>query len=119
MAFIQEAINGRSFQAGYFLESDRNYVPKTRQIISAGAVEINGGKYVLAGTVWPANDGTAEGIVYEDIDVTNGDMPGSVIVAGRVYEDRLPVEIDPAAKTALEASGFVFIAAAPAVERPY
>ena len=46
-------------------------------------------------------------------------MPGSVVLAGRVYEDRLPVAIAEAAKTALTGKGFVFIAASPTVTRPY
>lgn len=119
MAFIGEVVKGRTFQAGYFLESEVDVVRKTRQITDADAVDVNGAKIVLSGTAWPANDGTAVGFVYEDIDVTNGDMPGSVVLAGRVYEDRLPVALDPAAKTALEGLGFTFIATVPEIERPY
>lgn len=119
MSFIGNAIKGRAYDAGYFLESEVGVVRKTRQIASANAVDVSGEKYVLAGTVWPANNGTAEGIVYEDVNVTSGDMPGSVVLAGRVYEDKLPVAIDEGAKAALEALGFVFVAESPKITRPY
>jgi hypothetical protein len=47
------------------------------------------------------------GFVYEDVDVTTGNMPASVVTKGVVYEDRLPAELTSAEKTALEAKGFV------------
>ena len=45
-------------------------------------------------------------------------MPGSVVLSGVVYEDRLPVKIAEGAKTALIAKGFKFIEITPAVTRP-
>ena len=117
MSFIGTGENTVVYAPGYFLahaECER----KTRQIAQTGATNVNGRKYVKMGTVYPANDATAEGIVYEDVDVTTGNMPGSVVVKGVVYEDRLPVAIASAAKTALTAKGFTFIATAPAVTRP-
>lgn len=120
MSFIGAAEKGRVFAPGWFLESEVGVVRKTRQIAQAGATDREGGgKYVPMGTVWPANDATAEGIVYEDIDVTDGDAPGSVVLAGRVYEDRLPVALADVAKTALSGKGFTFLAASPSVTRPY
>lgn len=117
MSFIGTPEQGIVYAPGYFLaheECER----KTRQIAQSGATNVNGRKYVKMGTVYPANDATAEGIVYEDVDVTTGNMPGSVVVKGVVYEDRLPVALANAAKTALTAKGFTFIATAPAVTRP-
>ena len=64
----------------------------------------------------PANGSTAVGILYENIDVTNGDAPGSVVVAGRVYEDRLPAAVESDAKSAL--AGIEFVSASPMVTRP-
>lgn len=120
MSFIGATEKGRVLAPGWFLESETGVVRKTRQIKQEGAtVTEDGGKYVPMGTVWPANDATAEGFVYEDIDVTTGDMPGSVVLSGRVYEDRLPVAIAEAAKTALAGKGFTFISTSPAVTRPY
>ncbi len=118
MSFIGEVQKGQTYAPGWFLAHEE-CVRKTRQIAQNGAKTVeNGAKYVPMGTIYPANDGTAEGIVYEDVDVTTGDMPGSVVLAGTVYENRLPVTIAEAAKTALVAKGFTFIVA-PAVERPY
>lgn len=118
MSFIGTVDEGLVYAPGYFLaheECER----KTRQIAQAGATTAaNGAKYVKMGTVYPANDATAEGIVYEDVDVTTGNMPGSVVLKGTVYEDRLPVALADAAKTALKAKGFTFIATTPAVTRP-
>lgn len=120
MSFIGATEKGRTFAPGWFLESETGVVRKTRQISQTGATAANdGSKYVPMGTIWPSNDASAEGIVYEDIDVTTGDMPGSVVLTGRVYEDRLPVTIASAAKTALTGKGFVFIATSPTVTRPY
>ena len=89
MSFIGAVEQGKTYAPGWFLaheECER----KTRQIPQEGSTTAaNGGKYVKMGTIYPANDATAEGIVYEDVDVTTGDMPGSVVLKGVVYEDRL------------------------------
>lgn len=93
MSFIGEIEKGIVYAPGYFLaheECER----KTRQIAQSGATNVNGRKYVKMGTVYPANDATAEGIVYEDVDVTTGNMAGSVVLKGVVYEDRLPEAVD-------------------------
>lgn len=120
MSFIGAIKKGHSLAPGWFLESEVGVVRKTRQIKQEGATDMEDGrKYVPMGAVWPSNDATAEGIVYEDVDVTTGDMPGSVVLAGRVYEDRLYVAISTGAKTALEGKGFTFIATSPSVTRPY
>lgn len=119
MSFISNE-TGRTYAPGWFLESEVGVVRKTRQMSQTGAsTASNGGKYVPMGTIYPSNDANAVGIVYEDVDVSTGDMPGSVVLAGRVYEDRLPVTIAAAAKTALAGKGFTFIATSPAVTRPY
>ena len=56
--------------------------------------------------------------MYEDVEVTLGDAPGSVVTKGTVYEDRLAAALDSDAKTALIAKGFAFVESAPAVTRP-
>ena len=174
MSFIGSETKGQTYAPGWFLANgDENCVRETRQIpVSMATTTDKNTKYVKMGTIFPANDATAEGIVYEDVDVTKGDMPGSVVTKGNVYEDRLAdptvsydavtpagtenpstegwyersgeagsyvytlstdttvdsektyyeqstIYISSAAKTALTAKGFKFIAAAPAVTRPY
>lgn len=119
MSFVGKVEHGQTYAPGWFLANNEDCSRETRQIKQDGAETAeNGGKYVPMGTIYPANDGTAEGIVYEDVDVSTGDMPGSVVTKGEVYEDRLPVTIESAAKTALDGKGFVF-KTSPKVERPY
>lgn len=119
MSYIGNGNKGQVYAPGWFLAKEE-CTRKTRQISASGATTAaNGGKYVPMGTIYPSNDQYAEGIVYEDVDVTTGNMPGSVVLKGDVYLDRLPVEIDSNAQSALEAKGFVFIETSPAVTRPY
>lgn len=90
MSFISKS-QGQAYEPGYFLAHEE-CTRETRQFAQAGAVTAdNGGKYVPMGTAYPANDATAIGIVYEDVDVTYGDMPGSVVTKGEVYEDKLAI----------------------------
>lgn len=118
MSFIGAVEQGLAYAPGYFLaheECER----KTRQIAQANATTVNGRKYVKAGTFYPANNSsTVEGIVYEDVDVTTGDMPGSVVLKGVVYLDRLPASPESGVQAALAAKGFTFISESPAVTRP-
>lgn len=112
MSFTKST-QGKAFTPGLFLAS-ADCVRQTRQMLASLA---NENKIVPMGTIYPANDSTAEGIVYEDIDVSTGEMPGSVVTKGTVYTNRLPAEINSAAETALKAKGFVF-ETEPTVTRP-
>ena len=176
MSFIGAVKKGVTYTPGWFLaHNDETCTRETKEIAQSGATtDDQGNKYVPMGTIYPSNDGNATGIVYEDVDVTTGNMPGSVVTKGIVYEDRLAItgetynEASPAegdnpqakgwyekievgsqgayiyqpttdttvddqktyyvkvytrmsgaAKSALSALGFTFIASTPAVERPY
>lgn len=118
MSFIGNVEQGLVYAPGYFLaheECER----KTRTIAQEGATTVNGRKVVKAGTFYPANNSsTVEGIVYEDVDVTSGDMPGSVVLSGVVYLDKLPATPESGVQSALAAKGFTFITSTPAVTRP-
>jgi len=117
MSFIQSEQN-KGYAPGFFLAS-ADCKRETVQVAANHAAVVtnpNGGKYVPAGSVIPANGATAKGILYEDVDVSTGDMPGSLVTEGSVYEDRLPAQVVAAAKTAL--TGITFIASAPAITRP-
>lgn len=120
MSFIYPEKKGEVYAPGWFLANNEDCVRLTREFTQNDeSVETVGtAKYVPMGTIYPTNDGSAEGIVYEDVDVTAGDMPGSVVLSGTVYENRLPVTPAAAAKTALEAKGFVFLTEGE-VTRPY
>ena len=119
MSFIQTDTTAKAYAPGYFLKDDENCVRETRQIAQSGATSERGGKVVKMGTFYPANNSsTVEGIVYEDVDVTTGDMPGSVVTKGVVYLDKLPASPESGVQSALEAKGFKFITSTPAVIRP-
>jgi len=112
---------GTGYAPGWFLADNEHCTRETRTVAANHAqvkTAANGGKYVPMGAIWPSNDANAVGIVYEDVDVTTGNMPGSVVTAGTIYADRLPTAAASAAKTALEGKGFKFITTAPAVTRP-
>lgn len=110
MSFIQNNENSKVYAPGYFLAHEE-CVRVTKEIAQSGATTLDdGSKYVKMGTPYPSNDSNAIGLVYEDVDVTTGNMPGSVVTKGVVIEDRLPVELADAAKTALVARGFTFVA---------
>lgn len=114
MSFNQ-ATTGVVYAPGWFLADNEHCTRETRTIPQNHAEVVtaaNGGKYVPMGA-YVAN----VGIVYEDVDVTTGAMPGSVVTAGTVYEDRVGAAAK-AAKTALQGLGFKFITSAPEVTRP-
>lgn len=123
MSFIEND-NSIAYAPGYFLAHEE-CVRVTKQIAQAGATTAaNGGKYVPMGTLYSVTTGEGAsattdyiGFVYEDVDVTTGNMPGSVVTKGVVYEDRLPATLTSAAKEALEAKGFTFVTV-PTVTRP-
>ena len=117
MSFILNG-NGRGYAPGHFLasaECDRETVE-----VSASHAQVvtlpNGTKIVPAGAVIPSNDGNAKGILYEDVEVTTGNMPGSLVTRGTVYEDKLPAAIESAAEAVL--TGIRVITTTPAVVRP-
>lgn len=177
MSFIGEVNKGSTYNPGYFLAyDDENVTRETREFAQNSALvvtSVDGTKHIPMGTAYPTNDGNAVGIAYEDVDVTVGNMPGSVVTGGAVvYEDKLAptgesydaatpetgdnptekgwyersgsagsyvytlttdttvdsektyyektvIRLASAAKSALEALGFKFIASTPAIVRPY
>jgi len=92
MSFIGAVKKGQVYSAGWFLANNEDCTRETKQIAQSGAVTVEDGtKYVPMGTAYPSNDSNAIGLTYEDMDVTTGDMPGSVVTKGTVYEDRLAI----------------------------
>lgn len=118
MSFVASD-TGKGFLAGYFLVDDENCTRLTAQIAANHAQAVtrpDGSKYVPMGAIIPSNDANAVGILYEDIDVSNGAMPGSIVTDGKVYTDRLPTAPAAAAVSAL--TGIKFVATSPAITRP-
>lgn len=106
MAFM----NTEKFHSGNnILASEIGLIQKTKEGTKAMAVDEDGRRIIKAGTVFPTNDASAIGIVFEDVDMTNDEKrPISVIIAGRVIEANLPVAVNEAAKSALVANGLHF-----------
>ena len=108
MSFIQSNTS-RGFSAGFFL-ADENCLRETMTIPanhSQAVTLADGSKIVPAGALI-----TGKGLVYEDVEVTKGDMPGSVVTRGVVYTDRLP------SGSSIEGLTGIIGKAAPAVVRP-
>ena len=117
MSFILNK-NNVGYKPGYFLAHEE-CVRETVEVAANHAQVVtldNGSKYVPAGAVIPSNDGNAKGILYEDVDVTTGNMPGSLVTKGVIYEGRLPAAVAGAAKTALKGIEY---ATEPTITRPY
>lgn len=118
MSFIMNQKN-TGYEPGFFLAHEEcTRVTKTMsQSGSYVVTKADGSKYVPMGTIFPANGATAVGIVYEDVDVSSGDMPGSVVIAGQVYEANLPTAPESAAKSAM--ANIKFVTKPSSVTRPY
>lgn len=73
----------------------------------ASAVEVEGRKIIKAGTIYPANDATAKGIVWADYDITHGDVTGALVIHGFVKTAALPAVPTAEAKAALPQVAFL------------
>ena len=122
MSFTQNNA-GRGYAPGWLLAEEKcSRETHTIKANDAQAVTIGDAKIVPMGALISATSGSGSsavttyyGFLYEDVEVTNGDMPGSVVTAGVIYEDRLPADVPEAAKTALTGITFKTV---PAVTRP-
>lgn len=84
---------------------------------TVGVVEENGRKIIKAGTIYPANDGTAKGIVFQDVDVTDGDKSEALMVGGVYLADKLSAVVSSSALAVFQAQG-LFAQESPVVEVP-
>lgn len=109
---------GTTFEAGFFLVDDERCTRQSMTVAANHAQRVtrNGRTIVPMGAVIPANGATAKGILYEDVDVTDGAAAGSVVTEGTVYGDRLPAALAEAATKAL--TQIHVIATSPTVTRP-
>jgi hypothetical protein len=81
--------------------------PDGKKIVPAGT--IIGGGFLADETkkAVAANDATAEGVLFNDTDVTYGPAPGAAIIHGFIKTDKLPVAPAAEAITALKQITFV------------
>ena len=116
MSFTGEKTN-RGYAPGWFLAEEK-CSRETVQVAANHAQAItlaDGSKIVPMGAVIPSNDANAKGILYEDVEVTNGNMPGSLVTRGVIYGDRLPAALNSAAANALNG---ITVKTVPVVIRP-
>lgn len=109
MSFYTKEAGG-VFAPGWFLADNENCTRITAQVGGTGysgtvKTLADGRKIVPMGSIL-----TNVGIVYEDVDVTDGAMPASIVVAGKVYSNRVA--------STPTISGITYIAA-DEPERPY
>lgn len=119
MSYFDGPSKGYGWNAGHFLVNDETCIRQTMTIAANHGQAVtrdNGRKVVPAGAVIPANGATAKGILFEDIDVTEGAKPGSVVIAGTIYGSRLPAALADAAASALTE---IKVITEPTITRPY
>lgn len=119
MSYFDGPAKGYGWNAGHFLVNDETCIRQTMTIAANHAQAVtrdDGRKVVPAGAVIPANGATAKGILFEDIDVTEGAKPGSVVIEGTIYGGRLPAALASAAATALTG---ITVLTEPTITRPY
>lgn len=91
-----------------FISSEIGLITRTYQVPAALGVQDGSRKYVAGGTILPANDATAKGVLFEEEDVTNGDRIGAIVTSGHLLGNLLPTVPSAAAITALQAKGLYF-----------
>lgn len=97
-----------------------HYVNVAVTVDDAGVTAVNGKKVVPAGTVLgggflangtakavKANDATAEGVLFNDTDVTYGPAPGAALIHGFIATEKLPEEPSAEAISALKQITFL------------
>lgn len=78
---------------------------------ATGLAVLEDGRYIVkAGTIYPANDATAIGVILNDYDVTDGDQTIAVIIHGFIKTAALPAVPTADAIAAMKQISFVPIA---------
>lgn len=80
-------------------------VTHTFESTTTGYVTENGRKILKSGLIYPTNDASAKGIVFTDVDITDGDMQGSLMIAGRYLNGKLSAAVATTAKTVFQGQG--------------
>lgn len=94
----------REFTQGKTILKFFDYKCAACVIEEAGVVaDANGKKIVKAGTPYPSDDASCKGYLLHDVDVTQGDAPGTYIYEGSIDNAKLTetgVTVSDEAKTA-------------------
>lgn len=85
-----------------------HYVAFTYKLSKGSSLAVTEGtkKIVKAGTIFPANNDTAVGVILNDYDVTNGDQHAAIVVHGFFSIHKIPAAPTPAAEAALKQISF-------------
>lgn len=81
----------------------------------AAAVAVGAKKIIKAGTVYPANTDKAIGVLLTDVDVTDGDASGALVVHGFIDASKMPAQPSSAAQGVLKLIKFYNATAASAL----
>lgn len=86
-----------------------HYVCKAHTFLKddAAAVTENGRKIIKAGTIYPANTAEAKGVVLYDVDATDGDRSGALVLHGFIKSSAIPAVPSTEAKAALNQIAFI------------
>ena len=85
-----------------------HYVGKPYTVSATGVTaNSEGEKIVPAGTILPANDATAQGVLLFDTNVTDGDCTATIVIHGFIKSAALPAAPAAEAKTALKDIQFI------------
>lgn len=81
---VKEFTQGKTILKYFDYKGAACVVPETGVV-----ADTNGNKIVKAGTPFPANDATCKGYLLHDVDVTQGDAPGTYIYEGSIDNKKL------------------------------
>lgn len=110
MSFIGEDKLGHVYSPGWFLADDEDCTRITVTVDATDEAVVttdDGAVYMPMGSVY------AGGLLYEDVDLSNGNAAGSLVIAGRYYEDRIVGD-----DSELTYAELVSVGNAPTVTRP-
>lgn len=88
----------KNITQGVEVLANDHYVATEYDCTSLTALATDG--VIKAGTIIPANDATAKGVLLNDVDL-KGNPNGTIVIHGFIKSDKLPAAPDTAAKTAL------------------
>lgn len=82
---VHEFTQGKTILKFFPYQGAACVVPQTMQ----SSADENGYKIVKAGTPFPSNDDECLGYLLEDVDVTQGDAPGTYVFEGTIDWDKV------------------------------
>nr|WP_308691992.1 hypothetical protein [uncultured Terrisporobacter sp.] len=69
-----------------------HYVSQAIVLETSNGTSVGDKKIVKAGTILPANDATAKGVLLYDVDVTHGNATGALVIHGFIDKTKIPAQ---------------------------